>query len=28
LFAIQYATMRAVAIRRRRAGAAAATPQR
>jgi intracellular septation protein len=28
LFAIQYATMRAVAIRRRRASAAAATPQR
>ena len=28
LFAIQYTTMRAVAIRRRRAGAAAATPQR
>jgi intracellular septation protein len=27
LFAIQYATMRAVAIRRRRAGAAVATPQ-
>jgi hypothetical protein len=27
LFAVQYATMRAIAIRRRRAGVAVATPQ-